>query len=53
MFKNPWKARDIHIHKFTPKKMRELTQGTALEYVQSNFSFLSIPQFFTVLRKQA
>ena len=52
MFKHPFKARQIHVHKVTPKKIRHLISGTALQHTESGFSFLKGPEFFTILRKQ-
>lgn len=52
MFKHPFKARQIHVHKITPKKIQQLISGTALEHRESGFSLVQGPAFFTVLRKQ-
>jgi ubiquinone/menaquinone biosynthesis C-methylase UbiE len=52
MFKNPFKAGKIHVHRFAPKKIKELVYKTGLEYVRSEFTLLSIPQFFTLLQKK-
>jgi ubiquinone/menaquinone biosynthesis C-methylase UbiE len=53
MFRNPWKARDKHLHKLTPRRLRALIEqrGIALDPVDSEFSLLLTPQFLTVLRR--
>jgi len=53
MFSHPFKARQIHVHKLTPKKIQQLILRTALEHKESRFSFFKGPEFFTVLIKQA
>ena len=45
------KARDIHIHLFTPSSMKKLAQDSRLSYMKSEFAPLDIPQFFTVFQK--
>lgn len=52
MFKHPFCARQIHVHKLTPKKIQQLIVGTALEHRESGFSLRNWPEFFTVLTKQ-
>ncbi|MDP4007424.1 MAG: class I SAM-dependent methyltransferase [bacterium] len=52
MFKHPFRARAIHVHKLTPKKIQELIFNTGLIHQESGFSFLKGPEFFTVLRKR-
>ena len=52
LFKNPFRAREVHLHKLNPKRIQELIQGTKLEHQESKFSFLSSPQYFTVLQKR-
>lgn len=52
MFKHPFKTRQIHVHKLTPKKIQKLISGTTLEHKESGFSILQGPEFFTVLQKQ-
>ena len=52
MFKHPFKARQIHVHKVTPKKIQQLIAETALKHKKSGFSFLQGLEFFTVLKKQ-
>lgn len=54
MFKNPFRARDIHVNKLDPKKIQELINinGIKLDHVESQFFPLKIPQYFTVLQKR-
>lgn len=52
MFKHPFEARNIHLHKLTPKKLQKLLSGTGLAHAESGFSLVKGPEFFTVLRKQ-
>jgi len=53
MFRNPRKAREMHLHKLTPRRLRALIEnrGLALEHVESVFSLLLTPQFVTVLQR--
>ena len=53
VYKKPSLCRAIHIHKLFPKKIKELIQGLKLEYVESHFPVLLLPQFLTVLQKSA
>ena len=45
------RARDIHLHKVTPAKIRKWIQDLNLEHVESNFYLLPTPEFLTILRK--
>ncbi len=49
---NPLKARQIHLHKLTPKKIQELIEGTRLKHIESGFPIPLIPQYLTVLEKK-
>ncbi len=51
IFKNPLRARQIHLHRLNPKKIQKLIKGLPLRHVTSKFSFFSSPQYFTVLEK--
>jgi SAM-dependent methyltransferase len=53
LFGNPWRARDIHIHKLTPAALRRYLAGTSLRPARSTLQLLLTPQFVTVLRKPA
>jgi ubiquinone/menaquinone biosynthesis C-methylase UbiE len=48
---NPFKARELHVHKFTPRKLRELAARCGLAHVESALHFLLVPQFLTVLER--
>lgn len=51
IFKNPFRAREIHLHKLNPKKVREMAENFRLEHRESHFSLLNSPQYFTLLQK--
>jgi ubiquinone/menaquinone biosynthesis C-methylase UbiE len=51
VFGNPWHAREIHLHKLTPRRLRPLLAGTTLTVGRSALHLLITPQFITVLRK--
>lgn len=48
---NPLRARDLHVHKLSPRALRPFLAGTSLRVVRSQLQFLLTPQFVTVLRK--
>ena len=50
-FGNPFLARRLHVHKFTPSKIRRLGEQCGLTHVESALDFLVTPQFMTVLEK--
>lgn len=52
LFGNPLRARDIHIHKLSPRRLAPYLTGTSLRIVRSSFEFLLMPQFVTLLRKE-
>lgn len=51
LFGNPLRARDIHIHRLTPRRLAPYLVGTSLRIVRSSLEMLLMPQFVTVLRK--
>lgn len=51
LFGNPLRARDIHIHKLSPKAIAPLVAGTSLRVVRNALHLLLTPQFLTVLAK--
>jgi ubiquinone/menaquinone biosynthesis C-methylase UbiE len=51
IFGNPLRARDLHVHKLSPRTLRPFLAGTSLRVVRSKFQLLLTPQFITVLRK--
>lgn len=53
LFGNPWRARDLHVHKLTPRRLSAYLQGTSLTIVRSALHLLLTPQFVTVLVKDA
>jgi ubiquinone/menaquinone biosynthesis C-methylase UbiE len=50
-FGSPLLARKLHVHKFTPSRIRRLARAAGFAHVESSFDFLITPQFITVLRK--
>ena len=53
LFGNPFRARDIHIHKLSPAALRPFLAGTSLWPVTNKLQLLLTPQFVTVLKKAA
>ena len=53
LFGNPLRARDLHVHKLTPSRLRPHLAGTALTPVTSELQLLLTPQFVTLLQKSA
>ena len=51
LFGNPWRARDLHLHRLTPRRLAAYASGTTLEVTHSSLDLLITPQFITVLRK--
>lgn len=50
-FGNPFLARELHVHAFTPRKIRSLAERCGLRHVESALDLLVTPQFMTVLEK--
>lgn len=50
-FGNPLLARKLHVHKFTPSRIRKVAERCGLRHVESALDFLITPQFITVLEK--
>lgn len=53
LFGNPFRARDIHLHRLSPRALRPFLAGTSLCPVISQLQLLLTPQFVTVLQKRA
>ncbi len=51
IFCNPLRARDLHVHKLSPRTLRPFLAGTSLRVVRSKLQLLLTPQFITVLHK--
>ncbi len=51
IFGNPLRARDLHVHKLSPRTLRPFLAGTSLRVVRSKLQLLLTPQFITVLHK--
>ena len=52
LLKNPFRSREIHLHKLSPFVMQRLISGLSLEHVQSSFSLFWLPEFRTILQKK-
>lgn len=52
-FGNPFLARRLHVHRFTPSRIRRIAQRCGLVHIDSAFDLLVTPQFMTVLEKPA
>jgi ubiquinone/menaquinone biosynthesis C-methylase UbiE len=52
-FGNPFLARQLHLHRFTPGRIRRRAERCGLAHVESALDFLITPQFMTVLEKPA
>jgi ubiquinone/menaquinone biosynthesis C-methylase UbiE len=52
-FGNPFLARQLHVHRFTPARMKRLAARCGLTHIRSALDFLVTPQFMTVLEKPA
>jgi ubiquinone/menaquinone biosynthesis C-methylase UbiE len=50
-FGNPLLARQLHLHRFTPRRMRRLAAACGLAHVESTLDLFVTPQFVTVLEK--
>ena len=50
-FGNPLLARKLHVHKFTPARIRRLAEPLGLRHVVSKLDLLITPQFVTILEK--
>lgn len=51
LYRNPLRARDLHLHKLRPSSVRALADSTGLEHLHSEFNLFTSPQFVTLLRK--
>lgn len=50
-FGNPFLARRLHIHRFTPRRIRNIAERVGLVHVTSRLDLLLTPQFVTVLKR--
>jgi len=51
-YKNPFKARQIHLHRLTPGSIVNFTEGTSLTHVESKLVLAIGIQYLTVFRKE-
>jgi SAM-dependent methyltransferase len=52
IYRNPFRAREMHRHKLRPARVQGLGEGVGLEHLHTEFRFV-LPQFATVLGKPA
>ena len=52
IFKNPFRARSLHVHKFCPAKIKEQIAGTDLFHLKSLLIRERFPQYLTILQKR-
>ena len=52
LFRNPWRARELHLHRLSPRRLAPFLLGTSLIPLESRLELLLLPQFITLLRKQ-
>ena len=50
-FGNPFLARKLHVHAFTPRRIKVYAEQCGLTHVESALDFFITPQFMTVLEK--
>ena len=50
IYRNPFRARELHRHNLRPPRVRALATQAGLEHVHTEFRWL-LPQFITVLQK--
>lgn len=51
IFRNPFRCREVHLHKLNPKEIEKIIDGSELKHLESHFSFFVTPQYFTILEK--
>ncbi len=49
---NPFRSREIHLHKLSPTVIQRFISTLPLEHVQSSFSLFWLPEFRTILQKE-
>jgi len=49
---NPFKARDLHLHKLNPKKIEDLIEDLPLSHIKSKFIIALGLHYLTILRKK-
>lgn len=51
LHRNPFKAREIHCQKLTPRKVRERLEPLGFKELHHEFNFFKTPQFVSLLEK--
>ncbi len=49
---NPLKAREVHVHRLTPSKVRDMMQSHGLIETHHEFNLLKTPQFISVFARK-
>jgi SAM-dependent methyltransferase len=52
LFGNPLRARELHLHQLSPRRLRPFLANTSLTIVESRFDLFVTPQFVTLLQKE-
>jgi len=51
LYRNPFRAGEVHCHRLTPARLKRLTAPLPLEHLHSEFHVLRSPQFFSLFRR--
>jgi ubiquinone/menaquinone biosynthesis C-methylase UbiE len=51
LFRNPLRARELHLHRLSPRRLQPFLAGTSLAVIDSRFDAFLTPQFITLFRK--
>jgi len=51
LYRNPFRAGEVHCHRLTPARLRRLTAPLPVEHLCSEFHLLRSPQFFSLFRR--
>lgn len=51
IFRNPFRARSLHLHKLNPSKIKKFIKGSKLSHSESHLIFTPFPNYLTVLVK--
>jgi ubiquinone/menaquinone biosynthesis C-methylase UbiE len=53
VYKHPFMARKLHIHKLNPNKIKELIQDIPFELIEKKVLFLPFPLYLMILKKSS
>lgn len=51
LFGNPFRGRELHLHRLTPARVRRFAEDTPLRHVRSEFTWLLTPQFLSLFER--